>query len=354
MNCIYNADCMDVFPLIPDNTVDLVLVDLPYGQTDCSWDSIIPFEPMWKELERLCKPNAVYLFFCSTKFGMEIYNSRPKWFRYDLVWEKSVAVGFLSAKKMPLRAHEMVYVFSDPKYSCKTYNPQMTGDLTTRTREWKDGTYSTYSGRYPRSVLKYQCREERLHPTQKPQELCEWLVASYSNPDDVVLDFTMGSGTSIHAAKTLNRRYIGIERDETIFEIARRRILGEKKIRDIIKRKNKHGEEVDIFGEGKCESYGSQRDGNGNMGKTRAEGNGELLGTGCYSSAHAKYKGQDRNMDGLKDDYNNRGGRRGRKADENTDPLKGVFSRSDERRNRLRKEAKANKVIAYGSPCQSA
>jgi site-specific DNA-methyltransferase (adenine-specific) len=315
---------MDVLPLIPDDTVDLVLVDLPYGQTDCSWDAIIPFEPMWAQLERLCKPNAVYLFFCSTKFGREIYNSRPKWFRYDLVWEKSVAVGHLNAKKMPLRAHEMVYVFSDPKYSHKTYNPQMTGDTTTRTREWKDGTYSTYSGRYPRSVVKYKCHEERLHPTQKPQDLCEWLVASYSNPDDVVLDFTMGSGTSIHAAKTLNRRYIGVERDETIFEIARRRILGEKKIRDIIKRKNKRGEEVDSFGE-KCETYGAlDTYRTGNMG----------------------------NMDGLKNVYNKSG--RGRKANANTDPLKGVFSDADERRRLLRNEAKANKVIAYGSPCQSA
>jgi len=334
MDCIYNADCMDVFPLIPDDTVDLVLVDLPYGQTDCSWDAIIPFEPMWKQLERLCKPNAVYLFFCSTKFGMEIVNSRPKWFRYDLVWEKHHSVGFLNAKKMPLRAHEMIYVFSDPKYSRKTYNPQMVGDLTERTRKWTDGSFSKYSGKYPRSVVKYQCREERLHPTQKPQELCEWLVNSYSNEGGVVLDFTMGSGTSIHAAKTLKRRYIGIERDETIFEIARRRIIGEKNIRATIKRRDNAGNEVDTFVHGTADIYSSapcgQFDADGNemrkgraadnnrdplknvfqssddrRNRLRAEGNGELLGTGYYSNAHAKYK-QERNMDGLKDVYNKR------------------------------------------------
>ena len=333
MDCIYNADCMEVFPLIPDDAVDLVLVDLPYGQTDCSWDAIIPFEPMWKQLERLCKPNAVYLFFCSTKFGIEIINSRPKWFRYDIVWEKCNSVGFLNAKKMPLRAHEMIYVFSDPKYSRKTYNPQMVGDLTERTRKWKDGSQSHYNGRHPRSVVKYQCREERLHPTQKPQELCEWLVNSYSNEGDVVLDFTMGSGTSIHAAKTLKRRYIGIERDETIFEIARRRIIGEKNIRATIKRRDTAGNEVDNFGEA-ADIYGATTTGNDRTNyaenrhrkanentdplksvfsrsddrrnRLRAEGNGELLGTGCYSNAHAKYKGQDRNMDGLKDVYNKR------------------------------------------------
>ena len=331
MDCIYNADCMEVFPLIPDDTVDLVLVDLPYGQTDCSWDAIIPFEPMWEQLERLCKPNAVYIFFCSTKFGIEIINSRPKWFRYDIVWEKTNSVGFLNAKKMPLRAHEMIYVFSDPKYSRKTYNPQMVGD-TERTRKWKDGSLSHYNGKYPRSVVEYQCREERLHPTQKPQDLCKWLVNSFSNEGDVVLDFTMGSGTSIHAAKILKRRYIGVERDETIFEIARRRILGEKNIRATIKRRDKDGNEVDNFGDF-ADAYGTSTTGNDRTkyaenrhrkanentdplknvfsssddrrNRLHAESNGELLGTGCYSNAHAKYK-QERNMDGLKDVYNKR------------------------------------------------
>jgi len=228
----------------------------------------------------------------------------------------------------------MIFVFSDPKYSRKTYNPQMVGDLTERTRKWSDGSTSKYSGKYPRSVVKYQCREERLHPTQKPQELCEWLVNSYSNEGDVVLDFTMGSGTSIHAAKILKRRYIGIERDETIFEIARRRIIGEKNIRATIKRRDNAGNEVDTFVHGTADIYSSapcgQCDADGNemrkgraadnnrdplknvfqssddrRNRLRAEGNGELLGTGCYSNAHAKYK-QERNMDGLKDVYNKR------------------------------------------------
>ena len=109
---IKNADCFDEFKNIQNKTVDLVCVDLPYGQTDCHWDTVIDLSKMWKELKRVCKDNCVYVFFCTTKFGYTLINSNPKWFRYDLVWEKSKSVGFLSAKKFPLRQHEMIYVFS--------------------------------------------------------------------------------------------------------------------------------------------------------------------------------------------------------------------------------------------------
>ena len=106
---IKHADCFDEFKNIQDKTVDLVCVDLPYGQTACEWDSVIDLDKMWKELKRICKDNAVYVFFCTTKFGYSLINSNPKWFRYDLVWEKSKALGFLSANKIPLRKHEMIY-----------------------------------------------------------------------------------------------------------------------------------------------------------------------------------------------------------------------------------------------------
>ena len=114
MSYIKNIDCFDGFKDIKNKSIDMVLVDLPYNQTDCKWDSLIDLDKMWVELKRICKPKANLIFFCSTKFGNSLINSNPRWFRYDLVWEKLNSVGFLSVKKMPLREHEMIYLFSDP------------------------------------------------------------------------------------------------------------------------------------------------------------------------------------------------------------------------------------------------
>jgi DNA modification methylase len=123
---LYNGDCLEVMPTLETNSVDMVLVDLPYGQTACSWDIIIDLDKMWVELERICKPNANILFFCTTKFGYQLIKSKEKWFRSDIVWEKTNALGFLSAKKAVMRKHEMVYLFGKPSASGKTYNPQKT------------------------------------------------------------------------------------------------------------------------------------------------------------------------------------------------------------------------------------
>ena len=236
MNCIYNADCMEVFPLIEDESVDMVLVDLPYGQTACAWDCEIDLAEMWIHLKRICKPNANIVFFCTTKFGYQLIKSNEKWFRSDLVWEKSFALGFMSAKKAVMRKHEMIYLFGKPSAGGKTYNPQKTtghkpgfrgaheyknADVygnTSRGDQYVDDT------RFPTSIQKFNYDKEKLHRTQKPVALCEWLIKTYTNEGDVVLDFTMGSGSTIVAAKNTKRRYIGVEMNDEIFEIAMNRL----------------------------------------------------------------------------------------------------------------------------------
>ena len=234
---LYNGDCLEIMPTLETNSVDMVLVDLPYGQTACAWDIIIDLDKMWIELERICKPNANILFFCTTKFGNKLINSKEKWFRSDIVWEKANVVGFLSAKKAILRKHEMIYLFGKPSAGGKTYNPQKTtghkeffraacqrgkgtvyGDLWGEAKQ-NDGT------RYPTSIQKFGYDKKKVHPTQKPVAMCEWLVKTYTNELDVVLDFTMGSGSTGVACKNTKRNFIGIEMDEEIFKIAKERML---------------------------------------------------------------------------------------------------------------------------------
>ena len=233
MNLI-NGDCLEVMKTIKKDSVDMVLVDLPYGQTACKWDSIIDMDKMWIELKRICKSNANIIFFTTTKFGNKLINSNEKWFRYDLVWEKSNTVGFMSANKMPLRAHEMMYIFGKPSGGSKTYNPQKTPGKPYKVKAQK--TKDIYGqeeipehenktgDRHPLSIQKFKHNKQKLHPTQKPVEACEWLIKTYSNEGDTVLDFTMGSGSTGVACKNTNRNFIGIEMDEEIFKTAEERI----------------------------------------------------------------------------------------------------------------------------------
>ena len=230
---LYNNDCFEILPEIKDLSVDLVLVDLPYAQTACKWDCLIDLDKMWKELKRCCKRDCVYVFFCTTKFGYKLIQSNEKWFRYDLVWEKSRKVGFLSANKMPLREHEMVYIFKEQQ---GTYNAQKTeGKPYNRTQSKQTETYgmedikqviteNKTGDRHPTTIVKFNNPKKSLHRTQKPVELCEWLIKSYSNENDLVLDFTMGSGTTGEACKNTNRNFIGVEKDEEIFKIAFERL----------------------------------------------------------------------------------------------------------------------------------
>ena len=212
----------------------MVLVDLPYGQTACKWDSVIDLEKMWKQLKRIAKPNTPFIFFTTTRFGNTLINSNPKWFRYDLVWEKSKQVGFLNANKMPLRTHEMMYVFYD---HLPTYNPQKTPGKPYTCKQGKnikvygkvvDETTTENTGdRHPTSIIKASTKKGQ-HPTAKPVDLCEWLIKSYSNESDTILDFTMGSGTTGVACKNLNRNFIGVEMDEAYFKICVERTAGRR------------------------------------------------------------------------------------------------------------------------------
>ena len=236
---LLHGDCLELMPTLGDGTVDMVLVDLPFGQTDCKWDCVIGLAEIWVQLKRICKPNANIVFFCTTKFGNKLINSNEKWFRYDLVWSKpNSKAGFANAKKMPMRKHEMIYIFSKPSAGGKTYNPQK----TTGHKPYDKGITSPdpktiYSGfddyrsipntgdRYPSSVIeRILTGEKRYHSTQKPVALCEWLIKTYSNEGETVLDFTMGSGSTIVAAKNTGREFIGIEMDEEIFKIAEERL----------------------------------------------------------------------------------------------------------------------------------
>jgi DNA modification methylase len=228
MNLI-NGDCLVELPKLKDKSIDLVLVDLPYGQTKNKWDICIDVEKMWEQLKRIGKDNTAFIFFTTTKFGYKLIQSNEKWFRYDLVWEKTNSVGFLSANKMPLRTHEMIYIFYK---KLPTYNPQKIPLDKPRTGKYNriiNGNYgeitqkftSEYTHKHPLSVQKFKnSNHKSKHPTQKPVALCEWLVKSYSNEGDTILDFTMGSGTTGVACKNTDRKFIGIELNEEFYNVA--------------------------------------------------------------------------------------------------------------------------------------
>ena len=222
---LMNGDCLELMKTIPDGSVDMVLTDPPYGTTACKWDSIIPLEPMWEQLKRVIKPNGVIVLFGSEPFSSILRVSNLKQYKYDWVWCKR-PVNFLNAKKQPLRKTERISVFGG-----STYNPQ---GLVAKIRLNKRSNSTETNGKhglsnlseytnYPTDVLEF-IGERGLHPTQKPVALMEYLIKTYTNEGETVLDFTMGSGTTGVACKNLNRNFIGIELDETYFKIAKKRI----------------------------------------------------------------------------------------------------------------------------------
>lgn len=232
---LMQGNCLELMKVIPDGSVDMILTDPPYGTTACKWDSVIPFEPMWSELNRIIKPNGAIVLFGSEPFSSMLRCSNLKMFKYDWIWEKSKATGFLNSKKQPLRAHETVSVFySKPP----TYNPQMTKGESYNKGIRKEQTGNDVYGkfnqvevksegfRFPRSVQYFKTAESEggFHKTQKPVALLEYLIKTYTQENETVLDFTMGSGSTGVASKNLNRKFIGIELDESYFEIAKERI----------------------------------------------------------------------------------------------------------------------------------
>ena len=231
---LFNGDCLKVMPEIESGSVDMILCDPPYGTTNCKWDSIIPLEPMWEQLKRIIKPKGAIVMTASQPFTTTLIHSNMKMFKYCWYWDKHQGTGFLNAKKQPLRSIEDVVVFY--KKQC-TYNPEM------RPGESYSSKYSDknlgsdcyghakevsvtkdYNGRYPITSIKFKRDKNKIHPTQKPVALMEYLIKTYTNEGESVLDFTMGSGTTGVACQNLKRNFIGIEMDETYFKIAQERI----------------------------------------------------------------------------------------------------------------------------------
>ena len=214
---LFNDDCFNIFPDIEDKSINLFILDLPFGQISMKWDTPINLEEMWKHIKRIMKPDALIIFFCSAKFGYTLIQSNPKWFKYDLIWSKSRKVSFLSANRKPLVQHENIYIFKNKQ---GTYNPQKTK---------RDKEYKKEDGKHPTSILIYKNPPKPIHRTQKPVDLLEWLIKSYSNEGDTIMDFTMGSGTCAVACMNTNRKFIGVEKDEEIYNLAFERIENHKK-----------------------------------------------------------------------------------------------------------------------------
>lgn len=242
---LLHGDCLELMKDIPDGSVDMVLCDLPYGVLNKSnpsakWDSIIPFDPLWEQYKRITKPNAAIVLFSQGMFTARLMMSNPTWWRYNLVWDKVLKSGFLNANRQPLRQHEDMCVFSSRQ---TTYNPQMVKCDKYKRNHSKGNNLSPHINRcygsfvstptiisdekYPTSIISFSKKHingKSYHPTEKSTNILEYLIKTYSNENELILDNTMGSGSTGVAAVNTNRRFIGIEKDDNYFEIAEKRI----------------------------------------------------------------------------------------------------------------------------------
>ena len=239
VNNIYLGDCLEVMPDIKDKSIDMILCDLPYGTTRCKWDSVINLEKLWQQYCRIIKDNGAIVLFAQTPFDKVLGASNLEMLRYEWIWEKTQATGHLNAKKMPLKAHENILVFykklpvynpqktdghppvnTYTKYIATQNNTEIYGDLS------KEISGGGNTERYPRSIQMFSSdkQKEHLHPTQKPVKLLEYLIKTYTNEDDLVLDNCIGSGSTAVAAQNLNRNFIGIEKEQKYYEIALERL----------------------------------------------------------------------------------------------------------------------------------
>ena len=233
---LIQGDCLEKMKDIPDKSIDMILCDLPYGTTACKWDTVIPFDKLWVEYERIIKNNGAIVLTARQPFTSKLISSNLKLFRQTWVWDKVIGVNFMNAKKMHTQGFEDICVFYK---SLPIYNPQMeTGkpykdsrNIEHRTQTEALGSRANYipqdnkGERYPRGIIRFSARNNSpLHPTQKPVDLLEYLIKTYTNDDMVVLDNCMGSGSTGVACKNLNRNFIGIELDSDYFKIAEKRI----------------------------------------------------------------------------------------------------------------------------------
>ena len=228
---LIHGDCLEEMKRIPDGSVDAVICDPPYGTTACRWDTVIPLEPMWEQLKRVTKKNGAIVLFGSQPFTSALVMSNPKMFRYVWHWHKGYSTGFANCNKMPMKSFEDVCVFYK---KLPTYNPQGlvdSGKINKRGSAQESmgrtgcigGEYTQIKTNYPTDEIRTK-KERTQHPTGKPVALMEYLIKTYTNEGETVLDFTMGSGTTGVACKNLNRNFIGIELDKEYFEIAKERI----------------------------------------------------------------------------------------------------------------------------------
>lgn len=224
INKIYDQDCLEGMKLLNDRSIDLICTDLPYGVTQNKSDIVIPFEPLWKQYKRIIKENGAIVLFGQGVFYIDLVESNRKLFRYDLVWDKMLTTGFLNAKKMPLRQHEQIAVFYK---KTPTYNPQSTIGKPLHSQFVRnDDCRAGSTEKYPTSIIRIQKPHpsKAKHRTAKPVELIEWIIKTYTNPGEIVLDSCAGSGTTAIAAMNTGRNWICFENDKDIYEVAKERI----------------------------------------------------------------------------------------------------------------------------------
>jgi site-specific DNA-methyltransferase (adenine-specific) len=227
------GDCLEIMKEIPDKSVDMILCDLPYGTTRNKWDSVIPLKNLWEQYNRIIKENGAVVLFSQFPFTITVAQSNIENFKYEWIWQKDNGTGFLNSKKMPLKIHENILVFYK---KLPTYNPQMRTGYKPYIQ--KSGRGSSNYGeqirvvtenngtRHPIDIIEFKRDKEKLHPTQKPVELLEYLIKTYTNEGETVLDNCMGSGSCGVACVNTNRCFIGIELDKNYFKIAKERING--------------------------------------------------------------------------------------------------------------------------------
>jgi site-specific DNA-methyltransferase (adenine-specific) len=233
---LHLGDCLEVMATLSAGSIDAIITDLPYGTTACKWDEVIPFAPMWEAVKHVLKPRGVFVTTASQPFTSRLVNSNLDWFKYDLTWNKGNTSGFLNARKMPLRKHEDILVFAQAPLGNFTYNPIMTKGILRKKGGYNNKKVAVYSDYrevvkynndyYPTSILDIGTvyRNKNIHPTQKPVALYEYLIRTYTNPGETVLDICAGSGTTGEAAHLTGRNAILIEKDPAYFEIMKQRI----------------------------------------------------------------------------------------------------------------------------------
>ena len=228
------GDCLELMKDLSNNSIDLFICDLPYGcitSKTCEWDIKIDLEKFWEQIKRLSRTDKTpILMFCNTKFGVDLIKSNPKWFRYDLVWNKNNGTSFLLANKMPMKSHEMIYVFSKKSCNYNRIDEVVEGKEAYSNYQTERRTAKCYIGnihipvkqtdgkRCPLSVINIKAKQDKKHPTAKPIDLCDWLIKRYSNEGDTILDPTAGSFNSGHSALGLKRNYIGMEMNDEFYD----------------------------------------------------------------------------------------------------------------------------------------